>query len=101
MLPFYQVDAKSGVWRYQGQSNSMANSLHDFKFAEYCERSNEPKNVKVSLDGVYDTAEKVLLDTSGYNEVPPLVLGDKSERLRWFVLPQELSPALSLKIANS
>ena len=79
----------------------MANSLDDFKFAEYCERSDEPKNVKVCLNGVYDTAEKVLLDTSGYNEVPPLVLGAKSERLRWFVLPQEVSPTLSLKTANS
>lgn len=101
MLPFYQVDPKSGVWRYQGQSNPMASSLDEFKFAEYCQRSNGAKNVKVSLDGVYDTAEKVLLDTSGYNKVPPLLLSDKSERLRWFVLPQEVSPALSLKMVNS
>ena len=101
MLPFYQVDPKSGVWRYQGQSNPMASSLDEFKFAEYCQRSNGAKNVKVSLDGVYDTAEKVLLDTSVYTEVPPLILGDKSERLRWFVLPQEVSPTLSLKMVNS
>ena len=101
MLPFYQVDPKSGVWRYQGQSNPMASSLDEFKFAEYCQRSNGAKNVKVSLDGVYDTAKKVLLDTSGYNKVPPLLLSDKSERLRWFVLPQEVSPALSLKMVNS
>ena len=101
MLPFYQVDPKSGVWRYQGQSNPMASSLEEFKFAEYCQRSNGAKNVKVSLDGVYDTAKKVLLDTSGYNKVPPLLLSDKSERLRWFVLPQEVSPALSLKMVNS
>ena len=91
MLPFYQVDAKSGVWRFQGQSNQMASSLDGFQFTEYCQKSNRQTNVKVSLDGIYSTAEQVLLNTANYNEVPPLILSDTSERLRWFALPQELS----------
>ena len=93
MLPFYQVDAKSGVWRFQGQSNQMASSLDGFQFTEYCQKSNRQTNVKVSLDGIYSTAEQVLLNTANYNEVPPLILSDASERLRWFALPQELSPS--------
>ena len=93
MLSFYQVDVKSGVWRFQGQSNQMASSLDDFQFTDYCQKSSLPTNIKVSLDGIYSTAEQVLLNTANYNEVPPLILSDTSERLRWFALPQELSPS--------
>jgi len=91
MLPFYQVDAKSGVWRFQGQSNQMASSLDDFQFTDYCQKSSLPTNIKVSLDGIYSSAEQVLLNTADYNEVPPLILSDESERLRWFTLPQEVT----------
>ena len=91
MLPFYQVDVKSGVWRFQGQSNQMVSSLDDFKFTDYCQKASLPTNIKVSLDGIYSSAEQVLLNTADYNEVPPLILSDESERLRWFTLPQEVT----------
>ena len=91
MLPFYEVDAKSGVWRFQGQSNQMASSLDDFQFTDYCQKSSLPTNIKVSLDGIYSSAEQVLLNTADYNEVSPLILSDESERLRWFTLPQEVT----------
>ena len=91
MLPFYEVDAKSGVWRFQGQSNQMASSLDDFQFTDYCQNSSLPTNIKVSLDGIYSSAKQVLLNTADYNEVPPLILSDESERLRWFTLPQEVT----------
>jgi selenocysteine lyase/cysteine desulfurase len=91
MLPFYQVDAKSGVWRFQGQSNQMASSLDDFQFTDYCQKSSLPTNIKVSLNGIYSSAEQVLLNTADYNEVSPLILSDESERLRWFTLPQEVT----------
>ena len=91
MLPFYQVDVKSGVWRFQGQSNQMVSSLDDFKFTDYCQKASLPTNIRVSLDGIYSSAEQVLLNTADYNEVSPLILSDESERLRWFTLPQEVT----------
>ena len=91
MLPFYQVDVKSGVWRFQGQSNQMVSSLNDFKFTNYCQKASLPTNIRVSLDGIYSSAEQVLLNTADYNEVSPLILSDESERLRWFTLPQEVT----------
>ena len=91
MLPFYQVDVKSGVWRFQGQSNQMVSSLDDFQFTDYCQKASLPNNIKVSLDGIYSSAEQVLLNTADYNEVSPLILSDESERLRWFTLPQEVT----------
>ena len=91
MLPFYQVDVKSGVWRFQGQSNQMVSSLNDFKFTDYCQKASLPTNIRVSLDGIYSSAEQVLLNTADYNEVSPLILSDESERLRWFTLPQEVT----------
>ena len=91
MLPFYQVDVKSGVWRFQGQSNQMVSSLNDFKFTDYCQKASLPTNIRVSLDGIYSSAEQVLLNTADYNQVSPLILSDESERLRWFTLPQEVT----------
>lgn len=91
MLPFYQVDVKSGVWRFQGQSNQMVSSLNDFKFTDYYQKASLPTNIRVSLDGIDSSAEQVLLNTADYNEVSPLILSDESERLRWFTLPQEVT----------
>ena len=96
MLPFYQVDPKSGVWRFQGQENKMAIGLDTFQFIDDCQKPNRSRGEKVSLDGICTLAEQVLQTANRQTQMPPLILSSQSETLRWFVLPQEVTTELAI-----
>ena len=100
MLPFYQVDANSGVWRFQGEENKMVSDLDTFQFIDYCQKPMRSTGEKVSLDGICTLAEQVLQTANCQTQMPPLLLSSESERLRWFVLPQEVATDLAVTDAK-
>jgi selenocysteine lyase/cysteine desulfurase len=97
LLPFYHLDANSGVWRYQGQRCEMVSSINSFSFADYCQQSTAGNSTTVSLAGQCEKAERELRATNRDGQMSVLELREESERLRWFVLPQDLSSELIAK----
>jgi len=96
LLPFYHFDADSGVWRYQGLSTSLPSNLDSLNFLDYCGRQREDQRDKLSLEGQCDAAEREMRREHRQGILSELQLSEESERLRWFVLPQEVVPNLSL-----
>jgi selenocysteine lyase/cysteine desulfurase len=94
LLPFYHFDTTAAIWRFQGQRNAMVSSLETLQFADYCERAPAGDQPTVDLAGHCDQAEQELRMENRDGEMFVLELRDESERLRWFVLPQELSAEL-------
>ncbi|KRP18491.1 MAG: aminotransferase [SAR92 bacterium BACL16 MAG-120619-bin48] len=90
MLPFYQVDPATGVWRFNGPPTKLASSLDAWSFADYClsVMENEPK--KIGLTGLCAAAEKVMETAVHDEEIATIRLSDESESVRWFVLPHEV-----------
>jgi hypothetical protein len=95
LLPFYHFDASAGVWRYQGQHSEMVSSLQAFNFTDYCRQSPAGESATVSLTGQCEQAERELRAENRSGEMSVLALRKESERLRWFVLPQEMSAELA------
>ncbi len=96
MLPFYHFDADSGTWDYQGSRGPLASNLNMFNFLDYCQHGGESPHGKISLDGQCEAAELELRIESRPGELSELCLSEESERLRWFVLPQEVAHDLAL-----
>ncbi|MBE9539799.1 MAG: aminotransferase class V-fold PLP-dependent enzyme [Proteobacteria bacterium] len=90
MLPFYHFDAASGAWNYQGSRGPLPSNLNTLNFLDYCQRGGESPHGKISLDGQCEAAELELLTENRPGELSELCLSEESERLRWFVLPQEV-----------
>ncbi|MEH6593140.1 MAG: aminotransferase class V-fold PLP-dependent enzyme [Halioglobus sp.] len=95
LLPFYHCDADTAVWRYQGQCGEMVSSLDGFNFADYCQRLPEEKEPLVSLAGQCEQAERELRAEGRSGVKSVMDLREQTERLRWFVLPQEVSAELA------
>jgi hypothetical protein len=91
LLPFYHFDDSCGVWKYQGQSESLPSSLSELNFADYCHDNVESAPARLSLDGVCDAAETELRREGRSGDKTSLLLSSEGERLRWFVLPQDVA----------
>ncbi|MEH6581468.1 MAG: aminotransferase class V-fold PLP-dependent enzyme [Halioglobus sp.] len=94
LLPFYHFDTTAAIWRFQGQHSATIKSLETLQFVDYCERTQASKQATVGLAGHCDQAERELRMDNRAGEMSVLELREESERLRWFVLPQELSAEL-------
>ena len=90
LLPFYQFDSNTGVWRYQGQTSSLVASLDDWQFAELGQPKQASTQDPISLGGLCDEAEAELTLKDRVGSRYDLQLSEKGERLRWFVLPQDV-----------
>ena len=98
LLPFYQFDNISGVWRYQGQPVQLESNMENWKFADYFSQSQEKvRHDTMKLDGVCDKAESELKKEYRGGKVFELHLSQEAERLRWFLLPQEAAKELFLE----
>ena len=61
LLPFYQFDNISGVWRYQGKPVQLESNIENWKFADFFSQSQEKvRHDTMKLDGVCDKAESEL-----------------------------------------
>lgn len=94
MLPYYQFDPASGVWRYQGAPAEMVASLEALNFNDYCPQGVEPAP-DVDLPAVLFAAEQQLAQDRPHESSFVLALSAETERLRWFVLPQTAMAELS------
>ncbi|WP_439101504.1 aminotransferase class V-fold PLP-dependent enzyme [Congregibacter sp.] len=94
MLPFYEFDEETGVWRYQGQPMNLPSDLqtHDFLSSPLSDDDRESR--PVPLDGQWERALDELLRTRRQERHYALALSQAAEALRWFVLPQEVSRQL-------
>ncbi len=101
LLPFYHFDEVSGAWRYQGKTESLPTNLDAFSFIDFCQRGGESSHTRLSLAGQCDSAELELLKENREGELSQLRLSKESERLRWFVLPQEAARDLGLSTRRS
>ena len=79
MLPYYQYDAGSGVWRYQGQEADAPMTL-DIDIA-----SDAPERVTTPLQEFIAQAKPILQNPPGEVCEQP-ILSSEGEILRWFKL---------------
>ncbi|MEP0203918.1 MAG: aminotransferase class V-fold PLP-dependent enzyme [Halioglobus sp.] len=99
LLPLYQYDEASGVWRYQSAQAPSQVSLLD------CLAGNpDAAMVSTLADSEYpdiaDAAKTELLLTRSIGTVKDPKLGADAEALRWFVLPSEVRDELEMPRAT-
>ncbi|MFT7043639.1 MAG: selenocysteine lyase/cysteine desulfurase [Candidatus Azotimanducaceae bacterium] len=95
MLPFYHFDTNAGTWRYEKRKQPASHNLNSLNFTAYC---SQPRQAEVnggedyteSLSDYLALARKTLHNTCPESGTSVLVLSEKAEALRWFVLPQEV-----------
>ena len=95
LLPYYHFDDNAGEWRYQGQKASLPSNLDTLKLLDLCQGGEWKKPATVSLEGQCEAAELELCAQNRSGEMSELHLSEESERLRWFVLPQEAARDLA------
>ena len=91
LLPYYHFDTQAGVWRYLGQRVPYHSDLSALRFLDYREADHGLDGQPVSLEGVLDNARQQLLSAAPPATCSSLDLCESAERLRWFVLPQEVA----------
>ena len=98
MLPFYHFDEADGVWRYMKQRTSLPVSLESLGFVDLGEGYDERLSAKdvIALEGQIEAAKQDPLLRRPIEECSELRLSARAEKLRWFVLPEEVVPELSV-----
>ena len=69
-------------------------SLDTLSFADYCADTPSKESKKISLIGLCAKAEQLLETAHQSDVIPPVMLAEESERLRWFVIPKEVQAHL-------
>jgi hypothetical protein len=97
LLPFYHFDQASGVWRYQDKKIPLPSDLNDLHKVAMGDELPQDNN-RYSVNDLADflaTGEKELLRTDrDETELQYAIsLSEKAEKLRWFVLPQDINKA--------
>ena len=94
LLPYYHADTAAGVWRYQGQPRDLPVSLETLDFAADPQLGAGRITVTTDLADLCAAAEQELLQEDRAGTRGTLELSAEAERLRWFVLPQEVAAEL-------
>ncbi len=89
LLPFYDFDKDSGVWRHQNFKANTGTSLADICFLDLT-NSPSPEQCQLSLSDCLTLAEQTLLKDRNGEARTCLDLPEAADRLRWFVTPQEV-----------
>jgi selenocysteine lyase/cysteine desulfurase len=97
LLPFYHFDQASGVWRYQDKKIPLSSNLNDIhKVAMAAELQQDNNRYSVNdLTDFLATGEQELLrtDRDDTDIQYAISVSEKAEKLRWFVLPQDIKRA--------
>jgi len=91
LLPFYQLDENTAVWRFQGTGMQMQTSLFDFAFGESQPAAavdEEKTHPQPDFAALLAQGEQILTDNHTKWQPFSLHLSSNAEALRWFVLPQ-------------
>lgn len=92
LLPFYCFDKTAGVWRYQNKKLNLPVSLDDVQFdATEVKPLLQPNDNSIALQDYLLQAEQELRKESREGERFALTLPERANKLRWFVLPQEVA----------
>jgi len=97
LLPFYQFDADSATWRYQGASMKLESLCLESLFAE----DQQPamaiqKPLSEYLDEALNELNRIDESRVRYS----LSLPESANKLRWFVLPQEIESKNRIGLAS-
>ncbi|MEM1112207.1 MAG: aminotransferase class V-fold PLP-dependent enzyme [Pseudomonadota bacterium] len=87
LLPHYVFDTKAGVWRFEGRSMELPVRLADVDFMP-AEASRAVEHL--ALCGKLACAERELLAERSIPVIRPLGLSSGADRLRWFLLPEDV-----------
>jgi len=90
LLPYYRFDEVHGIWRFQDTKPAPAASLADLDFNRLDGTDTEDGTATVALADYLAEAERELMRENRPGRRYRLELPAKAERLRWFVLPQEV-----------
>jgi len=97
MLPFYQFDGVTGVWRFQGKPVQLEASLDNWRYADNLGRTEgKDRDAPLRLEGMCEKAEIELSKADRVGRMYELHLSEEGERLRWFLLPQDAAIELFL-----
>jgi selenocysteine lyase/cysteine desulfurase len=97
LLPFYEIDSDSGTWRYQGASMKLESLCLESLFVEDQQPPIDPaKPLSVYLDEALKELNKVDESRVRYS----LFLPESANKMRWFVLPQEIESESRIGLAS-
>lgn len=91
MLPHYHFDNETGVWRHQRHQGRLTHSMNALNFASHCQQDRPETEAAPNLSAQLQFAEQKLLSMNYTEGTSRLTLGATAERLRWFVLPQDVA----------
>lgn len=102
LLPYYNFDVNSGVWRYQGESGKLPGGLRDMDFSSYQSPAGKnPECCEPAYAETLEEARRVLSEENRAGTLFQLSLADSAEALRWFVLPQEVASGLTASASKA
>ena len=92
MVPQYDFDPMTALWRYRGGTGSAPMSLADLRFGpdgidHPQRRRSEPEE---RLADYLAAGEQIMLEAAAGDSASKPDLTEDFERLRWFHLPEEL-----------
>ena len=97
LLPFYQFDADSGTWRYQGASIKLESLCLDSLLAE------DRQPAVICAKPLSEYLEEALFELNKVDDGRvrySLSLPEPANQLRWFVLPQEIESQSKIGLAS-
>ena len=97
LLPFYQLDADSGTWRYQGASMKLESLCLDSLLAE------DRQPAVICAKPLSEYLEEALFELNKVDDGRvrySLSLPESANQLRWFVLPQEIESQSKIGLAS-
>ncbi len=86
VLPYYDFDIASGVWRFQDEVRSLPVSLEDLAF-DQLESKTKALPLPWDLGDLLVQAERVMTTLKPKQPETTFHLSGEAERLRWFALP--------------
>ena len=86
VLPYYDFDIASGVWRFQNEVRSLPVSLEDLAF-DQLESKTKALPLPWDLGDLLVQAERVMTTLKPKQPETTFHLSGEAERLRWFALP--------------
>lgn len=89
LLPFYQFDRGSGVWRFQGQAAALKTQLWDIDYRS-ADTGGDSAAARLPLQDYLAQAQRELTRAARDGDCFSIDLPPSAEQLRWFVLPQEI-----------
>ena len=97
LLPFYQLDADSGTWRYQGASMKLESLCLDSLLAE------DRQPAVICAKPLSEYLEEALFELNKVDDGRvrySLSLPESANQLRWFALPQEIESQSKIGLAS-